>query len=440
MSSYDYNKHFRPDEAFSGSFIGGMSLHRAWKRISDTYERILLFFYRRRTRLLIAAEILAFCILMGGWYLKSNPASPALSSLLSLLPGTEGSEEGKEKDFIKWVDFDVPEAALTKAFRYDVDTCQQQIHLNWIELLAYLGAKYGGNFSNYREADMDAVASSLQSGASMEQLTASMKYYPYYLEAYTAVLGGMVGYYEIEIPASEAPPFALADAQIYESNPAAGQTQSGGESAQSPAPEKVWVTKYGLKAFLPIAKNFPYSDYNDFGVSRSYGYSRKHLGHDMVGQTGTPIIAVESGYVESLGWNQYGGWRIGIRSFDKKRYYYYAHLRKDYPYQSTLSEGSIVTAGDVIGYMGRTGYSASENTNNIDKTHLHFGLQLIFDESQKEGNNEIWVDCYELMKFLSINRSEAAKVEGTKEWSRVYDMKDPSVTAIQSGVENGPSD
>ena len=90
--------------------------------------------------------------------------------------------------------------------------------------------------------------------------------------------------------------------------------------------------------------------------------------------------------------------------------------------------------------MGRTGYSASENTNNIDKTHLHFGLQLIFDESQKEGNNEIWVDCYELMKFLSINRSEAAKVEGTKEWSRVYDMKDPSVTAIQSGVENGPSD
>lgn len=440
MSSYDYNKHFRPDEAFSGSFIGGMSLHRAWKRISDTYERILLFFYRRRTRLLIAAEILAFCILMGGWYLKSNPASPALSSLLSLLPGTEGSEEGKEKDFIKWVDFDVPEAALTKAFRYDVDTCQQQIHLNWIELLAYLGAKYGGNFSNYREADMDAVASSLQSGASMEQLTASMKYYPYYLEAYTAVLGGMVGYYEIEIPASEAPLFALADAQIYESNPAAGQAQSGGENAQSPAPEKVWVTKYGLKAFLPIAKNFPYSDYNDFGVSRSYGYSRKHLGHDMMGQTGTPIIAVESGYVESLGWNQYGGWRIGIRSFDKKRYYYYAHLRKDYPYQSTLSEGSIVTAGDVIGYMGRTGYSASENTNNIDKTHLHFGLQLIFDESQKEGNNEIWVDCYELMKFLSINRSEAAKVEGTKEWSRVYDMKDPSVTAIQSGVENGPSD
>ena len=77
----------------------------------------------------------------------------------------------------------------------------------------------------------------------------------------------------------------------------------------------------------------------------------------MMGQIGTPIIAVESGYVEALGWNQYGGWRIGIRSFDKKRYYYYAHLRQKSPFQKGLKEGSVVTAGDVIGYMGHTGYS-----------------------------------------------------------------------------------
>ena len=68
------------------------------------------------------------------------------------------------------------------------------------------------------------------------------------------------------------------------------------------------------------------------------------------------MVAVESGYVEALGWNQYGGWRLGIRSFDHKRYYYYAHLRKNYPYQSGLEVGSVVQAGDVIGYLGRTGY------------------------------------------------------------------------------------
>ena len=82
-------------------------------------------------------------------------------------------------------------------------------------------------------------------------------------------------------------------------------------------------------------------------------YQRRHLGHDMMGQVGTPVIAMESGRVEALGWNQYGGWRIGIRSLDGKRYYYYAHLRKNYPYQSGLAVGSLVTAGDVIGYLGR---------------------------------------------------------------------------------------
>ena len=105
-----------------------------------------------------------------------------------------------------------------------------------------------------------------------------------------------------------------------------------------------------------------------------------------MGQVGTPIIAVESGYVEALGWNQYGGWRIGIRSLDGKRYYYYAHLRKNFPYVKALKEGSIVQAGDVIGYLGRTGYSRTENTNNIEQPHLHFGIQIIFDESQKECN------------------------------------------------------
>lgn len=145
---------------------------------------------------------------------------------------------------------------------------------------------------------------------------------------------------------------------------------------------------------------------------------------------------MESGYVEAIGWNQYGGWRIGIRSFDKKRYYYYAHLRQNYPYAKNLEEGSIVTAGDVIGYMGHTGYSTQENVNNIKVTHLHWGLQLIFDESQKEGNNEIWVDCYQLSQFLQRNRCEAAKVGDTREWERVCEMEDPAVEQYEKAQES----
>ncbi len=55
-----------------------------------------------------------------------------------------------------------------------------------------------------------------------------------------------------------------------------------------------------------------------------------------MGSIGTPVIAVEGGVVEALGWNQYGGWRIGIRSFDGQRYYYYAHLRRDHPFHTSL--------------------------------------------------------------------------------------------------------
>lgn len=307
-------------------------------------------------------------------------------------------------DFIKWVDFNVTCEALEQAFRYDVDTCQAEVHLNWVDLLAYLGTRYGGDFSRYKKSDMKKVAEQLINGEmTMEELTSAMKYYDYYRQAYGAVLDGMVGTFQAEIPADEVPEMLQQSAQNTDT---------------------VWVTKYGLKAFFPLAKNFPYNDFDDFGVSRSYGFKRRHLGHDMMGQVGTPIIAVESGYVEALGWNQYGGWRIGIRSFDKKRYYYYAHLRKNYPFQSNLKEGSAVQAGDVIGYMGRTGYSSKENTNNIEESHLHFGLELVFDESQKESDHEIWINCYELVKFLRRNQCETVKVEGTKEWRRVYQTKD----------------
>ncbi|MCL2487840.1 MAG: M23 family metallopeptidase, partial [Oscillospiraceae bacterium] len=185
-----------------------------------------------------------------------------------------------------------------------------------------------------------------------------------------------------------------------------------------------WEKKYGLMGFSPIAKGYYYNEYDDFGVSRSYGFRRRHLGHDMMGQTGTPIIAVEGGTVTALGWNQYGGWRIGIRSFDTKRYYYYAHLRKNYPYALGLEEGSVVKPGDVIGYLGRSGYSTDENVNNITTPHLHFGLQLIFDESQADSDNEIWIDVYPLIKLLARRRCAVVKDVETKNYSRIYQISD----------------
>lgn len=294
------------------------------------------------------------------------------------------------KNFIKWVDFNVPERALTRAYKADLKAHEKGQRANWIEILAYCAAKNGGGPNSFPDKDIDFAAEKLSGGMTGEELGGKYKYYDYYYNAYSAVLSGLVGEYEIE--------------------------EKDGES-------KKWVKKYGLKGFSPVAKNYWYSESDDFGNSRSYGYKRKHLGHDMMGSLGTPIVAVESGIVETLGWNMYGGWRVGIRSFDSKRYYYYAHLRSGHPYPMELKEGCVVEAGDVIGYMGMTGYSTKEDVSNMTVCHLHFGLQLIFDESQKDGNGEIWIDVYPLVKFLSQNRSETRKNEDTKERERVYMIK-----------------
>jgi len=305
------------------------------------------------------------------------------------------TDEIEESDFIKWVDFNIPCEAMKKAISLDILSQDKEMKLNFIELLAYLTAKNGNNFSGYKDKQLDEIAEKLVSGETIDMLTANMKYYDYYYEAFSAVLGGFVGDYEIEVPNED------------------------GEGTH-------WEKRYGIKVFSPIAKNFPYSHYDDFGNKRSYGFSRTHLGNDLLGQVGTPIIAVEGGVVEALGWNQYGGWRIGIRSSDSKRYYYYAHLRKNFPYRKDLQIGSVVSAGDVIGYLGRTGYSIKENVNNIKTAHLHFGMQLIFDESQKECDSEIWINVYEIVRLLDNKRSEVVKDPETKDYSRVYDFHDLS--------------
>ena len=136
---------------------------------------------------------------------------------------------------------------------------------------------------------------------------------------------------------------------------------------------------------------------------------------------------MDTGYVEAMGWNQYGGWRIGIRSLDGKRYYYYAHLRQNYPYAEGLEEGDLVLAGDVIGYMGHTGYSTTENVNNIEVTHLHWGLELIFDEERRAQGNEIWIDVYALTRFLARHSQQVQKVGDTREWTRTLTIVDPAV-------------
>ena len=284
---------------------------------------------------------------------------------------------------IRWVDFGVSTESMAYALGRDMETFEEEKHLSWIEILALAACRTGGKcpLSAVKRAAKELEGETLPKEAAGEL----GKYYDYYFAAFSAALGGLVGSYAIE-------------------------------------KDGRWIPQYGLKAFSPIAAGYGYSHCDDFGVGRSFGFKRKHLGNDLMGALGTPIVAVEGGVVEAMGWNRYGGWRVGIRSFDGKRYYYYAHLQKDKPFAPGLSQGDMVQAGDLIGFMGRTGYSDRENVNNIETVHLHFGMELIFEESQKECNSEIWGDVYPIVKLLSQHRSS---IQRTKDgYTRVYPFRD----------------
>lgn len=288
---------------------------------------------------------------------------------------------------IRWVDFKVPYESLKYAMDVDIDSNSKEKHLNWIDILALAACRTGGRCGLMA---VKKAACELKQDRSAEELLGDLyQYYPYYRDAYNAALGGLLGSYAIEI---------------------------NGE----------WKYTYGLKAYSPIASGYGYSHYSDFGNSRNFGFSRKHLGNDLMGTQGTPIVAVEGGVVEALGWNRYGGWRVGVRSFDSKRYYYYAHLQKDHPFAPGLEIGDTVQAGELLGFMGRTGYSDRENVNNIETVHLHLGLQLIFDESQKECLSEIWIDVYDIVRLLSNHRSSVAKING--DWKRLYPFVDLDIS------------
>ncbi|MGI6700908.1 MAG: M23 family metallopeptidase [Christensenellales bacterium] len=279
----------------------------------------------------------------------------------------------KGEDYIKWLDFNASYDILSKCYEYDVNSFNSTVHYNFIELLSYITLKNGNKFNNRTDfANLKKIIELLNLGKTMDEIVGKDKYYRYYYEAYSAIFSRYLGEFI------------------------------------DPVTKEI---KYGLIAYHPFARGYWMSGSDDFGNARNYGFKRKHLGHDMYGSIGTPIISVEGGTVMELGWNRYGGWRIGILSHDTKRYYYYAHLRKNKPFIKDLKRGDKVEAGQVIGYLGVTGYSYKENTNMGTRPHLHFGLQLIFHPSQIDGNGEIWIDVYNICRFLNRNRAQVVKTE-----------------------------
>lgn len=129
---------------------------------------------------------------------------------------------------------------------------------------------------------------------------------------------------------------------------------------------------------------------NSWMFERTYGGKRGHEGTDLMPPKNKagyyPVYSMTDGVVEQIGWLEQGGWRIGIRS-STGAYFYYAHLDS---YARDFKIGDAVNAGNLLGYMGDTGYG-EEGTRGKFDVHLHLGIYIQTAHYEELSVNPYWV-------------------------------------------------
>ena len=132
---------------------------------------------------------------------------------------------------------------------------------------------------------------------------------------------------------------------------------------------------------------------------RTFGGQRGHEGTDIMAKIQKrgyyPIISMTKGVVEQIGWLTQGGYRIGIRG-EHGAYFYYAHLSE---YAKDFQIGEEIEAGELLGFMGDTGYSEIEGTTGNFDVHLHVGIYI-----NAEDNSFISVNPFWALKYLENSK------------------------------------
>jgi hypothetical protein len=128
------------------------------------------------------------------------------------------------------------------------------------------------------------------------------------------------------------------------------------------------LTRTPPLGFAPSHYVFPVdggASYVDtYGANRNDIYDGWHHGDDLFAPLGTPIVAVATGKLSLVGWNELGGWRVWLTDADGNSFYY-AHLAG---YSKWVLSHPNVRAGEVIGFLGRTGDAFTT------APHLHFEI------------------------------------------------------------------
>jgi len=155
-----------------------------------------------------------------------------------------------------------------------------------------------------------------------------------------------------------------------------------------------------IKAF-PIAYRYeadgqtPYIFGDSWNESRSFGSKREHKGTDIMDRENIrgriAVVSMTGGTLRDMGWNELGGYHIGIVS-GNDNYYYYAHLDS---FAEGLVKGDQVVAGQFLGYMGDSGYGL-EGTKGEFAVHLHVGIA----PSTSLTLGEFWINPYPFLRWI----------------------------------------
>ena len=125
--------------------------------------------------------------------------------------------------------------------------------------------------------------------------------------------------------------------------------------------------------------------------------SHGHDATDIMAAGGTPVVAIESGTLDRVGWNALGGWRLWIKGVSGTSYYY-AHLSS---YGPNLMEGVPVLAGQYLGTVGNTGNAAGGPTHLHIEAHLPNNPWIVPPPGTLPSADGIVVNPYPLLCLLA---------------------------------------
>jgi murein DD-endopeptidase MepM/ murein hydrolase activator NlpD len=199
----------------------------------------------------------------------------------------------------------------------------------------------------------------------------------------TADHGGLPANSEIQIgyadaAAQTAPPAPPAATTPEKPEPAPTAAPSAPDVSSGDTPRDRKDEKGAVRKAAPLrvqpkltAGHYVFPVYGPASYIDSFGAARSdvsyHHGDDIFGQLGQPLLAIADGTLFSVGWNKIGGNRLWLLDGQGNQFYY-AHLSA---FSTAAVNGARVKAGEVIGFMGRTG--DAEGT----PYHLHFEVHPV---------------------------------------------------------------